>query len=438
MKTGTPARIDKRSIHFEDTERQDGENDFHKFTFLGDGKGQKALPQLPCWTLNTTPECHEVLRSGLADSPLYNGQIQSIGPRYCPSIETKLMTFADKDHHPLFLEPEGTDTNEMYLNGFSSSLPMDIQMSALTKIPALRDLKIYRPGYAIEYDFFDPTQLDHSLQSKLCAGLFLAGQVNGTTGYEEAAGQGIIAGINAAKLASNKGCEEAFHPFTLHRDEAYIGVLIDDLVTKGVDEPYRMFTSRAEYRILLRQDDADARLTEKSYKEGCANKERYNHWVSKNKYISEIISFCNATNVKPRQVNSALESIGSTPLNVGCKLNELIARPGISIIWLANFIPGLKQRLNASPNRFDEIAETAEIQIKYRGYIEREKITAEKMHRLENIQIKGHFHYDEIQGLSTEARQKLSSINPDTLAQASRIPGVSPSDINVLLVLMGR
>jgi tRNA uridine 5-carboxymethylaminomethyl modification enzyme len=379
-----------------------------------------------------------VLRSGLADSPLYNGQIQSIGPRYCPSIETKLITFADKYHHPLFLEPEGTDTNEMYLNGFSSSLPMDIQMTALTKIPALRDLKIYRPGYAIEYDFIDPTQLDHSLQVKLCTGLFLAGQVNGTTGYEEAAGQGMIAGINAAKLAGNRGCKEAFRPFILHRDEAYIGVLIDDLVTKGVDEPYRMFTSRAEYRILLRQDDADARLTEKSYNEGCANEERYKHWIEKKGYVTEIINYCNATNIKPRQVNNALEAIGSTPLSVGCKLNELVARPGISINWLADCIPGLKQRLKASPNRHEEIAETAEIQIKYRGYIEREKITAEKMHRLENIQIKGHFHYDEILGLSTEARQKLSSIKPDTLAQASRIPGVSPSDINVLLVLMGR
>ena len=445
MKTGTPVRIDKRSVHFEDAKIQPGEDVKSLFSFMAgksdySGYSDKLLPQLPCWTFNTTPECHEILKSGLADSPLYNGQIQSIGPRYCPSIETKLVTFADKNQHPLFLEPEGTDTNEMYLNGFSSSLPMEIQLEALKKIPALRDVKIYRPGYAIEYDFFDPTQLSHTLMSKKCDGLFFAGQVNGTTGYEEAAGQGLVAGINAALYAGKKASSEqtGTDSFILHRDEAYIGVLIDDLVTKGVDEPYRMFTSRAEYRILLRQDDADARLTKKSYDIGLATKERYEWWQEKQKNVDAIVDFCNITNVKPKYVNAMLEAAGSTPLSVGCKLRELIARPGIDIWSVAEAMPKLKALLNAPESRKEEIAETAEIQLKYAGYIEREKITAEKMHRLENIHIKGHLDYENIMGLSTEARQKLVKINPETLAQASRIPGISPSDINVMLVLMGR
>lgn len=443
MKTGTPVRIDRRSVHFEDTVVQPGEEVTSLFSFMNDGeKSSATLPQLPCYTFDTNEECHAILRSGLDDSPLYNGQIKSIGPRYCPSIETKLHTFADKSHHPLFLEPEGTDTNEMYLNGFSSSLPMDIQLEALKKIPALRDVKIYRPGYAIEYDFFDPTQLYHSLMSKKCDGLFFAGQVNGTTGYEEAGGQGVIAGINAARYAGCLGSSEKngadFAAFTLHRDEAYIGVLIDDLVTKGVDEPYRMFTSRAEYRILLRQDNADARLTEKSFAAGLAAQERLNRWKEKEGYIREIVEFCNVTNIKPKQVNAKLEEIGSTPLSVGCKLCELIARPGCGIWTFADCLPRLKEKLMLAPNRTNEIAEAAEIEIKYRGYIDRERVTAEKMHRLENIKIRGHFDYSTINALSTEARQKLSTINPDTLAQASRIPGVSPSDINVLLVMMNR
>ena len=462
MKTGTPVRIDKRSVHFEDTELQPGEDVTSLFSFekptqsplpaspKGEGTGTEGNAGnvgkilLPCYTFNTTPECHNILRSGLDDSPLYNGQIQSIGPRYCPSIETKLHTFPDRDHHPLFLEPEGIDTNEMYLNGFSSSLPMDIQLQALKAIPALRDVKIYRPGYAIEYDFFDPTQLDHSLMSKKCQGLFFAGQVNGTTGYEEAAGQGIMAGINAALYASHLGAgsgtqtpDTHIPTFILQRDEAYIGVLIDDLVTKGVDEPYRMFTSRAEYRILLRQDNADARLTEKSHKIGLASTERYNHYKEKQELVDEIISFCYETNVKPRQVNDTLKSANSTLLTVGCKLRELIARPGIGLWTIADALPRLKERLLAAASHPDAV-EAAEIEIKYAGYIEREKTTAEKMHRLENIHIRGHFNYEDIQSLSTEARQKLSAINPATLAQASRIPGVSPSDINVLLVMMGR
>ena len=448
MKTGTPVRIDKRSVHFEDAEIQPGEDVKSLFSFMEgfsdnsvhSDSSEKRLSQLPCWTFNTTPECHEILKSGLADSPLYNGQIQSIGPRYCPSIETKLVTFADKNQHPLFLEPEGTDTNEMYLNGFSSSLPMEIQLEALKKIPALRDVKVYRPGYAIEYDYFDPTQLSHTLMSKKCEGLFFAGQVNGTTGYEEAAGQGLVAGINAALYAGSKASSEqtCSGSFILHRDEAYIGVLIDDLVTKGVDEPYRMFTSRAEYRILLRQDDADARLTKKSYDIGLATKERYEWWQKKQQCVDAIVEFCNTTNVKPKYVNQMLEAAGSTPLSVGCKLRELIARPGINIWSVAEAMPKLKALLNSPENRKEEIAETAEIQLKYAGYIEREKITAEKMHRLENIHIKGHLDYENIMGLSTEARQKLVKINPETLAQASRIPGISPSDINVMLVLMGR
>ena len=429
MKTGTPVRIDMRSVHFEDMEIQEGENDFHQFSFMAP---HRQLRQLPCWTCYTNKEVHETLRSGLADSPLYNGQIQSIGPRYCPSIETKLVTFPDKEQHPLFLEPEGETTNEMYLNGFSSSMPMDVQIAALRKIPALRDAKVYRPGYAIEYDFFDPTQLDHSLESKIIKGLFLAGQVNGTTGYEEAGGQGTIAGINAAIRCSGG------EPFILHRDEAYIGVLIDDLVTKGVDEPYRMFTSRAEYRILLRQDDADARLTEKAYNLGLAKRDRYDWWMQKKEAMESIINVCATAHVKPNDINPALESLGTTPLREGCKLIDLVARPQINLQNLSELVPELKQLIASLPNRNDETAEAAEIKMKYKGYIERERMVADKMHRLENIKIKGHFNYLEMEQLSTEARQKLAKINPDTLAQASRIPGVSPSDINIMLILMNR
>ena len=429
MKTGTPVRIDRRSVHFEDMEIQEGEMDFHQFSFMGN---HRVLKQLPCWTCYTNKEAHAALLKGLPDSPLYNGQIQSIGPRYCPSVETKLMTFPDKEQHPLFLEPEGESTNEMYLNGFSSSMPMEVQLEALKKIPALRDVKIYRPGYAIEYDFFDPTQLEHTLESKVIEGLYFAGQVNGTTGYEEAAGQGMIAGVNAAMKSSGGG------EFILHRDEAYIGVLIDDLVTKGVDEPYRMFTSRAEYRILLRQDDADARLTEKAYDIGLAKKDRYDWWMQKKEYIDRIIEFCKNAPVKPREVNAFLESIGTTPLREGCKIFDLIARPQINMANLSEISPQLKELLDAAPNRKEEITEAAEIKMKYKGYIEREKIIADKMHRLEDIKIRGRFKYSEMLQLSTEARQKLEKINPETLAQASRIPGVSPSDINVMLVLLGR
>lgn len=436
MKTGTPVRIDKRSVHFEDMERQDGENDFHQFSYMG---AHRQLQQLPCWMCYTNAEVHETLRSGLADSPLYNGQIQSIGPRYCPSIETKLMTFPDKEQHLLFLEPEGESTNEMYLNGFSSSLPMDVQIAALRKIPGLRDAKVYRPGYAIEYDFFDPTQLTHTLESKVIKGLFMAGQVNGTTGYEEAGGQGTIAGINAALTASEAGSDTGLsRAFELKRDEAYIGVLIDDLVTKGVDEPYRMFTSRAEYRILLRQDDADARLTEKAYDLGLARQDRYDWWMEKKQHIEEIEEFCKNTSVKAKDINGSLEHIGTTPLERGCKLVDLVSRPQLSLATLSEMVPALKEVLNRPNHRKEEIAEAAEIRMKYKGYIDRERIVADKMRRLENIRIKGHFRYEEMQGLSTEARQKLSTIDPETLAQASRIPGVSPSDINVLLVLMGR
>ena len=434
MKTGTPVRIDKRSVDFSLLEEQPGEQDFHKFSYMGEAR---PLPQLPCWLLNTNARVHEVLRSGLDDSPLYNGQIQSIGPRYCPSIETKLVTFPDREQHPLFLEPEGVDTNEMYLNGFSSSMPIEVQVNALREIPALRNIKVYRPGYAIEYDFFDPTQLLHTLESKVLNGLFLAGQVNGTTGYEEAAGQGLIAGVNAALKASATG-SEANTTFTLARDEAYIGVLIDDLVTKGVDEPYRMFTSRAEYRILLRQDDADARLTERAYELGLASRERYDWWMQKKAEIAKIIDFCESTPVKPRDINSALEALGTTPLQFGCKVADLIARPQLSIAALSEIIPSLKEVISSPENRREEIAEAAEIKIKYKGYIEREKLVADKMHRLENIRIKGRFNYNELQEISTEGRQKLHRIDPETLAQASRIPGVSPSDINVLLVLLGR
>ena len=437
MKTGTPVRIDKRSVDFGEMEIQPGETRPYQFSYMNK---TGALKQLPCWTVNTNAEVHEVLKSGLADSPLYNGQIQSIGPRYCPSIETKLMTFPDREKHPLFLEPEGEDTNEMYLNGFSSSLPMDVQISALKKMPAFKNLKVYRPGYAIEYDFFDPTQLSHSLESKIIKNLFMAGQVNGTTGYEEAGGQGTIAGINAALKAGAAANDEGttFSPFVLHRDEAYIGVLIDDLVTKGVDEPYRMFTSRAEYRILLRQDDADARLTEKAYDLGIVKRERYDWWMDKKKHIEGIESFCQNFAIKPKLINSALEALGTTPLQYGCKLIDLVNRPQLNLKNLSEMIPQLQEVLDRPTNRKEEIAEAAEIRMKYKGYIERERIVAEKMHRLENIKIKGHFNYEEIQSLSTEARQKLTRIQPETLAQASRIPGVSPSDINVMLVLMGR
>jgi tRNA uridine 5-carboxymethylaminomethyl modification enzyme len=437
MKTGTPVRIDKRSVHFEDMERQDGENGYYKFSYMGE---QRPLKQLPCWVCYTNPEVHETLLGGLADSPLYNGQIQSIGPRYCPSIETKLVTFPERPQHLLFLEPEGEETNEMYLNGFSSSLPMEIQIEALKKIPALRNLKVYRPGYAIEYDFFNPTQLQHSLESKIISGLFMAGQVNGTTGYEEAGGQGTIAGINAALKAGSVGCcgNATDKTFELKRDEAYIGVLIDDLVTKGVDEPYRMFTSRAEYRILLRQDDADARLTEKAYELGIAKRERYNWWLQKKKAIKEIEQFCRTYAIKPKLVNGALEAVGSTPLVYGCKLEDLVARPELNFEKIKDIVPELKAHIESLPNRKEEIAEAAEIHIKYKGYIERERMVADKMHRLENIKIKGKFDYQNLTAISTEARQKLEKIQPETLAQASRIPGVSPSDINAMLVLMGR
>lgn len=433
MKTGTPVRIDKRSVHFEEMERQDGENGYYQFSYMGE---HRMLKQLPCWVCYTNEDVHQTLRSGLTDSPLYNGQIQSIGPRYCPSIETKLVTFPERPQHLLFLEPEGEDTNEMYLNGFSSSLPMDVQIAALRKISALRDVKVYRPGYAIEYDFFDPTQLKHSLESKVVKGLFMAGQVNGTTGYEEAGGQGTLAGINAALYAGSD--QDEIRTFELKRDEAYIGVLVDDLVTKGVDEPYRMFTSRAEYRILLRQDDADARLTEKAYTLGIAKRARYDWWIEKKQHIEEIEHFCQTFAIKSKVVNGALEAMGSTPLVYGCKLEDLVARPELNFEKLYHVVPELKELISKFPNRHEEIAEAAEIHIKYKGYIEREKQVAEKMQRLENIKIKGKFDYPTLTAVSTEARQKLERIQPETLAQASRIPGVSPSDINAMLVLMGR
>ena len=429
MKTGTPVRIDRRSVHFEDMECQPGETDYHGFSYM---TAPRHLQQLPCWTTYTNKEVHDTLRAAIAESPLYNGQIKSTGPRYCPSIETKLVTFPDKDQHPLFLEPEGEDTNEMYLNGFSSSMPMEVQLAALRKIKAFRDIKVYRPGYAIEYDYFDPTQLKPSLESKIVKGLFFAGQVNGTTGYEEAGGQGTIAGINAALLCGGS------EPYIMKRDEGYIGVLIDDLTTKGVDEPYRMFTSRAEYRILLRQDNADARLTEKAYQLGLASRERYDHWLKKKAEIERIVNFCNSTNVKPRDVNAALESFGTTPMQFGATISSLIARPQLSIKQLASAIAPLRAALDTDDTRRDEIIEAAEILIKYDGYIKRERQIADKMHRLEDIRIKGHFNYEELHEISTEGRQKLMRINPETLGQASRIPGVSPSDINVLLVLMHR
>ena len=429
MKTGTPVRIDRRSVHFEDMECQPGETDYHGFSYM---TAPRHLQQLPCWTTYTNKEVHDTLRAAIAESPLYNGQIKSTGPRYCPSIETKLVTFPDKDQHPLFLEPEGEDTNEMYLNGFSSSMPMDVQLAALKKIKAFRDIKVYRPGYAIEYDYFDPTQLKPSLESKIVKGLFIAGQVNGTTGYEEAGGQGTIAGINAALLCGGS------EPYIMKRDEGYIGVLIDDLTTKGVDEPYRMFTSRAEYRILLRQDNADARLTETAYNLGLASRERYDHWLKKKAEIERIVNFCNSTNVKPRDVNAALELFGTTPMQFGATISSLIARPQLSIKQLASAIAPLRAALDTDDTRRDEIIEAAEILIKYDGYIKRERQIADKMHRLEDIRIKGHFNYEELHEISTEGRQKLMRINPETLGQASRIPGVSPSDINVLLVLMHR
>ena len=429
MKTGTPVRIDKRSVHLDEMELQPGETDFHRFSFISP---LRPLPQLPCWTCETNERVHEVLRSGLADSPLYNGQIQSIGPRYCPSIETKLVTFPDRNHHPLFLEPEGVDTNELYLNGFSSSLPMDVQIEALKQMPCFRDVVVYRPGYAIEYDFFDPTQLYHTLESKVVEGLYFAGQVNGTTGYEEAAGQGIVAGINAALKCGGSA------PFTLHRDEAYIGVLIDDFVTKGVDEPYRMFTSRAEYRILLRQDNADARLTPYAERFGLATPERLQRFHRKSEGIAAILDFCKNFPIKAPRINPFLERLGTAPLHGGCKLFDLINRPQISLANLADEVKGFSEFLSQIDSDREETIEAAEIEMKYHGYIARERALADKMQRLEHILIRGRFNYDELTQLSTEARQKLKSIDPETLAQASRIPGVSPSDISVLLVLLGR
>ena len=434
MKTGTPVRIDARSVHFDEMEVQPGEDDFHRFSFLSD---KRALPQLQCWTCETNAEVHRVLRSGLEDSPLFNGQIQSIGPRYCPSIETKLVTFAGRESHPLFLEPEGIDTNELYLNGFSSSLPMHVQIEALKQIPCFRDLRVYRPGYAIEYDFFPPTQLHHTLESKKVEGLFFAGQVNGTTGYEEAAGQGMVAGINAAlRCAGNSS-------FTLRRNEAYIGVLIDDLVTKGVDEPYRMFTSRAEYRILLRQDNADARLTPYAERFGTATAERCERFHRKQTTVDTLLNIARSTNLKPAEANALLERCESQPLKHGAKLFELIARPELQA---ANFrdlrnvpeVDAFFNALDALDKDKDETLEAAEVLIKYDGYIARERQLADKMQRLEDLKIRGKFDYNALTQLSTEARQKLSSIDPETLAQASRIPGVSPSDISVLLVLLGR
>ena len=429
MKTGTPVRIDARSVHFDEMEEQPGETDYHRFSYISP---LRPLPQLPCWTCETNAKVHEVLRRGLPESPLYNGQIQSIGPRYCPSIETKIVTFPDREKHPLFLEPEGLDNNELYLNGFSSSLPMDIQLEALRQIPCFRDIKVFRPGYAIEYDFFDPTQLKHSLESKIIEGLFFAGQVNGTTGYEEAAGQGMIAGINAALKCSGG------EAFKLGRDEAYIGVLIDDLVTKGVDEPYRMFTSRAEYRILLRQDNADVRLTPYAEKLGTATAERASRFHEKKKHKDEIIRFCHDFPIKAPRINPFLESIGSTPLSGGCRLSDLINRPQISLLNLAEQVKPLAMLFDSISVDREEIIEAAEIEMKYSGYISRERAMAEKMQRLEAIRIRGRFNYAELTQISTEGRQKLAAIDPETLAQASRIPGVSPSDISVLLVLLGR
>ena len=442
MKTGTPVRIDARSVDFSLMTEQPGDTEGHRFSYAdppltlegckADATSSVSLPQLPCWITYTNEAVHERLRQGLPDSPLYNGQIQSIGPRYCPSIETKLMTFPDKDQHQLFLEPEGTNTNEYYLNGFSSSLPIDVQIEALKLIPAFRNLEVYRPGYAIEYDFFDPTQLHHSLESRVISGLYLAGQVNGTTGYEEAAGQGLVAGINAARRCTGQ------EPLVLQRDEAYIGVLIDDLVCKGVDEPYRMFTSRAEYRILLRQDNADARLTPLGHRMGVATTERLKHYEQKAENVRRIIGFAENYSVKMNDVNGLLEQLGTAPLTRGCKLMELLGRPQLNLNNLSPALPRLREFLDTINDRREEIIEEAEIQIKYNGYIMREVEQAEKMHRLENIKIRGRFDYSTLQSISTEGRQKLIRHDPETLAQASRIPGVSPSDINVLLVLLGR
>lgn len=427
MKTGTPVRLDKRSINMELVDIQQGDKDFHCFSYLAN---ERNLQQLPCWACYTNPDVHQTLRDGLNDSPLYNGQIQSIGPRYCPSIETKIVTFAERERHLLFLEPEGETTQEIYVNGFSSSLPMDIQLNALRKIPALKNAVAYRPGYAIEYDYFPPTQLYHTLESKIVENLYFAGQVNGTTGYEEAAGQGIVAGINAALKIDGKDS------FILRRNEAYIGVLIDDLVTKGVDEPYRMFTSRAEYRILLRSDNADRRLTEKAYSLGLVTEERYQRLCEKKELMQKLTDFIENFSVKANLINEGLEELGTTPLVRGCKLASIIERPQITINSIAQYIKPLKAELDKLGKHRNEITEAVEIEIKYRGYIEREREEAERMIRLENIRIRGKFNYNELESLSTEARQKLTAINPETLAQASRIPGVSPSDVNVLLVLM--
>ena len=430
MKTGTPVRIDGRSIHFDEAAEQQGDNDFHKFSFLD--FTPRPLKQRSCWTIYTNEQVHDILRAGLPDSPLYNGQIQSIGPRYCPSIETKIVTFPDKTEHQLFLEPEGETTQEYYLNGFSSSLPLDVQVRALQAIPALRDVRIYRPGYAIEYDYFDPTQLNHNLETKRIANLFFAGQINGTTGYEEAGGQGLVAGINA-----HINCHGG-EPFTLGRDEAYIGVLIDDLVTKGVDEPYRMFTSRAEYRILLRQDDADMRLTERSYQLGLAKQDRYDLWKEKKDRVAHLIHFAEHYSIKPAYINAGLEALGTTPLKQGVRLIDLVLRPQLDLEQLSQLVPALKREMDSIKNRREEIVEAAEIKMKYQGYIDREKMIAEKIARLEHIRIRGKFKYGELHALSTEARQKLEKIDPETIAQASRIPGISPSDINILLLLCGR
>ena len=430
MKTGTPVRIDGRSIHFDEAAEQQGDNDFHKFSFLD--FTPRPLKQRSCWTIYTNEQVHDILRAGLPDSPLYNGQIQSIGPRYCPSIETKIVTFPDKTEHQLFLEPEGETTQEYYLNGFSSSLPLDVQVRALQAIPALRDVRIYRPGYAIEYDYFDPTQLNHNLETKRIANLFFAGQINGTTGYEEAGGQGLVAGINA-----HINCHGG-EPFTLGRDEAYIGVLIDDLVTKGVDEPYRMFTSRAEYRILLRQDDADMRLTERSYQLGLAKQERYDLWKEKKDRVAHLIHFAEHYSIKPAYINAGLEALGTTPLKQGVRLIDLVLRPQLDLEQLSQLVPALKREMDSIKTRREEIVEAAEIKMKYQGYIDREKMIAEKIARLEHIRIRGKFKYSELHALSTEARQKLERIDPETIAQASRIPGISPSDINILLLLCGR
>lgn len=431
MKTGTPPRLDERTIDFTQCIRQDGEQDFHHFSFLPGVTS--ALPQRPCWIVHTNEQVHEVLRKGLPQSPLYNGQITSIGPRYCPSIETKIVTFADKTSHQLFIEPEGATTHEMYLNGFSSSLPWEVQIEALRHIPALRDVHAFRPGYAIEYDFFDPTQLTHTLESKLVKNLFLAGQVNGTTGYEEAAGQGLIAGINAHQNVTGG------EPFTLARNEAYIGVLIDDLVTCGVDEPYRMFTSRAEHRILLRQDDADMRLTEKGYRLGLATCERYELMTAKREQIDRLIAYCRQTTVRANVINPLLEANGMQPLTQGQRLHDLLLRPQLNISMIAQALPELRAQLDTiEPARRDEIIEAAEVAVKYRGYIERETLIADRVARLDNVTLKGKFDYSQIHQISTEARQKLQAIDPDTVGQASRIPGVSPSDINILLVLLGR